>query len=308
VVQLWSLGRDINDYILRKHMMSPPPIIQTMPSPVKRPALLFVIGLSLGATLLFILNLFVAFEIVALQNPHAGSIRYLFGIIEGYFLIPLVVIMSICVFWKSNRRPYRLFLCFFWVLLGLLILKVLTLFSLLGHAQTSAVQVDTKPTSEGIHLQSEPRLLTGSVLKDEDLQFSMTIPDGFREYPQGIQFEETKYCYLKGVIGDDEKLTIINIKKLDGLLSPDLALNRKRLREQLPAQSELITKQWRGLTIDAYTMSVDKNGSSILIYTMRVPLKPAAIELAVAGSASKRDELNRLADELLASLEGESNW
>ena len=89
----------------------------TASSPLKCPTLLPVIGFLSGAVLLLIFNLLLTFVIVVLQHPHARSLPYLIGNMNGYFLIPLAVILCICVIWKSNRRPYRLLLCLFWTLL-----------------------------------------------------------------------------------------------------------------------------------------------------------------------------------------------
>ena len=120
--------------------MTPTPAAQPPPLPIKRPAMLAVIGFSVGAFLLFVLNLLLTFVIVALEHPHGGSISYLVGNVEGYFVVPLILIMCICVIWKSNRRPYKLLLCFFWSLLGLLILKVPTFFSLAASVQHAGQQ------------------------------------------------------------------------------------------------------------------------------------------------------------------------
>lgn len=157
-----------------------------------------------------------------------------------------------------------------------------------------------------------PQLVAGStntfLLKNDELQFSMVIPEGFRNYPEGIKYRETKHFFIKGQVSDPKSVVVINIKDLGGLLSPDVALNRKRLKEQLAPEWTLITKVWRGLTVDAYTVPLEQAGVSMIGYTIRIPLKPSAIELAVFGAASKREEINTLVESLLVSLKGDTNW
>ena len=41
---------------------------------------------------------------------------------------------------------------------------------------------------------------------------------------------------------------------------------------------------------------------------IRIPLKPEAIEIALAGPVADEGALSAIADRLLASLEGETNW
>ena len=102
-----------------------PPVITPPPLPRVRP--LIVAGWLLGVAILFFSNVFLAFLGVRARNLNAmGDLPYSFGYSFGYLmgnlLVPFVAILGICAAFRSNRRPYRLLQCSFWILLGLLII------------------------------------------------------------------------------------------------------------------------------------------------------------------------------------------
>jgi hypothetical protein len=156
------------------------------------------------------------------------------------------------------------------------------------------------------HLQPVVHSASAHLLKDDHLHFSIDIPDGFREYPEGKRAPTIEHVYVKGVVGGGEALTVINIERMDGLIPR----NRPLAREQMPPgfKGELTTRNWRGLKVDTIVAPVDQSGANMIVYTMQIPLRPAAIQLNVGGPASKQTEIDQLVDTLLASLDGDTNW
>jgi len=62
------------------------------------------------------------------------------------------------------------------------------------------------------------------------------------------------------------------------------------------------------VNVDTIVAPVKQNGASMIFYTMQLPLKVEAIQITVGGPIAKRDELGKIADGILDSLEGETNW
>jgi hypothetical protein len=56
------------------------------------------------------------------------------------------------------------------------------------------------------------------LLNDNQLRFSIDIPEGFRSYPEGKNAPTIEHVYVKGTLGGAEALTVINIERLPGLI------------------------------------------------------------------------------------------
>ena len=134
----------------------------------------------------------------------------------------------------------------------------------------------------------------------------MDIPKGFREYPDGKNVPTVEHAYVKGVTGIGKAVTVIKVERLGGFLPRNEPLRK----EQMPPNftGELTTRNWRGVTVDGFVTSAEQDGLRMIVYAIQVPLKPEAIQLIVAGAELEREEISRLADTLLSSLEGETNW
>jgi len=144
------------------------------------------------------------------------------------------------------------------------------------------------------------------LLRDDRMRFSKDTPEGFRDYPEGKQSPTIEHVYVKGILSGGEALTVINIERM-GKLIPK---NRRLKKEDMPPgfKGELTSRDWRGLKVDTFIAQVEMNEVKMVVYTMQLPLKPVAMQLNVGGPESKREELGKLADTLLSSLEGETNW
>jgi hypothetical protein len=156
------------------------------------------------------------------------------------------------------------------------------------------------PPQPAVHVAS------ALVVTNDLLRFSIDIPEGFRDLPAAQRPPNSEHVYLKGVVAAREAMTVINIERLDGTLPK----NKPMKKEDMPPgfTGEVTTRNWRGLNVDTVVTAMEKNGLKMVVYAVQVPLRPAAIQLNVAGPESKRAELSQLTDSLLASLEGETNW
>jgi ribosomal protein L40E len=166
----------------------------------------------------------------------------------------------------------------------------------------NAALLPTAHLSPAIHSPSAARRL-----KDEQLQFSIDIPQGFQDFPELKQTPEVAYSLIRRS-PDGKTVAVITIERM----------NRPLLRTQrlTPAQlvpgvgGQIARRKWRGLDIDVVLSSLKDGDAIVHTYQFFVPLRPKAIRLTVAetGPESDLQALSRLADTLLASLDGETNW
>lgn len=70
----------------------------------------------------------------------------------------------------------------------------------------------------------------------------------------------------------------------------------------------LLKARWQDFELDAFEVPENVSGVEVLNYNIQVPLKREAIQLRLVGGSDRKDELLQLANDLLASLQGESNW
>jgi len=143
------------------------------------------------------------------------------------------------------------------------------------------------------------------VIRDEALGFTMTVPDGFVDYPPGRQQQDTTYAYLKGDPGTTD-FTIIGIKPMGGTIG----------REPMPASElpqtdgikfDLRREKWKSFDIEVL-VGVAQQEPGIAVLVAQVPLKRQAIQVAVTAPLARQAELLPLLRSLLASLDGPSNW
>ena len=158
-----------------------------------------------------------------------------------------------------------------------------------------------------VHVRLEPAVHAASahLLKDERLQFSMDIPENFQEYPDAKAHPNDEYAYISR--SEDKKTAYIFI-----IQSQDFLLPRTYGVGQLEPdfKGEIVHPTWRGVTINATIETAVKGEFTLVTYDILVPLRPKAIRLMVyeSGPNAKRSEAEALADKLLSSLEGETNW
>jgi len=158
--------------------------------------------------------------------------------------------------------------------------------------------------------QTLVRSPSGQVLTNGLLRFSMEIPEGFVDWPEGAVSANVVHCYAKLLDGSNDLRLVINVQRLNGVIPPNQPLRREEVAQHAPpgTKLDLIQMSWRGYTVDTFVSELSQNGSEVIAYGIQVPLVPAAIQLNVGGPISQRQEIEKLADDLLASLDGNSNW
>lgn len=271
-------------------MSDAPPLITPPPLPDARNKFQEMARASWLAPLIAIA---VNFMLVASQNGKLGAPSKVQMIVGPLFIVGGLVLGIAALFGIRNHGKRRILspaLAGIGVNLFLIVMAALPVLDYMANRS---------------HLQAAVHSPSAYLLKDDRLRFSIDIPEGFRVF-QGQRTPTMEYVYVKGVVGGGEALTVINIERL-GRLVPK---NKPLRKEEMPPgfKGELTTRNWRGVAVDTVVALVEQNGLKMAVYTMQVPLKPVAIQLSVGGPESKREELGQLADSLLSSLEGETNW
>lgn len=272
-------------------MSDTPPLIKTPPLPESKNRYQ---EMARASWLAPILAMVVNFMLIASQGGKVGASNKVQMIVGPLFIVGGLCLGIIALFGirKYGRRE---------ILAPAMIGVCMNLFLIIMGALPILTAISNRA-----HLQPIVHSASAYLLKDDRLRFSIEIPEGFRDYPEGKQSPTSEYVYAKGGLGGGEVLTVINIERLGGLIPKNKPLKKEDM--PLGFRGELTTRNWRGLTVDTIVAVVEQNGSNIVVYAMQIPLKHGAIQLNVGGPESKREELGQLADTLLASLDGETNW
>jgi len=206
-------------------------------------------------------------------------------------MAPLVVggIVSVVA---SRNRGRRFLFTFCGVAVVLVILR-------LNHL--------AQPLRSARVLQPVVHIAGGKRLHNQTPLFDLEIPQEFESYSNPKDPASVKYTFIAPSESNGSK-KVIGVTILDGLVPPDNEANRRRLRESVPEKVELTTKNWRGLSVPTFISREEVRGVEVIIYRVRVPLTPKAVELAVFGPASNEASLSVTVDALLGSLDGSTNW
>lgn len=157
-----------------------------------------------------------------------------------------------------------------------------------------------------IALMPTSHLAAGETVVDDSGGFTLTLPDGFAANPDLVgAAPDIMHGFVLGDPTDEELDIFLFIEKMGG------TIGRERLKpEQMPpgSQARLVTTQWQGFEVDVFEIPEQLGEVQTLTYNVQIPLKRAAIQLKLIGSADRESELKSLLAEILDGLDGESNW
>jgi hypothetical protein len=143
------------------------------------------------------------------------------------------------------------------------------------------------------------------VIRDEALGFTMTVPDGFADYPPGREQQGTPYAYVKGEPGTTD-FTIIGIKPMGGTIGRE-PMPPSELPQADGIKFDLRREKWKSFDIEVL-VGVAQQEPGVAVLVAQVPLKRQAIQVAVTAPLARQAELLPLLRSLLASLDGPSSW
>lgn len=141
-------------------------------------------------------------------------------------------------------------------------------------------------------------------INDANLKFSVTIPDGFVRDPK-LAAARPDFIYAFRRTEPQDMGVVIIIERMRG------TIGREHLdMTKMPPgfAGKLLTVRWHDFDLDATEVPEEVNGAKTVNYNVQVPLKSEAIQIRVLGLADRKDQLLQLTNNLLGSLQGDSNW
>jgi hypothetical protein len=153
-------------------------------------------------------------------------------------------------------------------------------------------------------LSCGPSVAHAGPVNDPDLKFSLVIPDGFVR-DQQLAAARPDFLYAFRKTEPQDVGVVIIIERMRGTIGRERLNTSKR-----PAgfAGRVFAVRWRDFDIDAIEVPEEVNGIETVNFNVQVPLKPEAIQIRVVGRRDQKDQLLQLTNNLLASLQGDSNW
>ncbi len=160
-----------------------------------------------------------------------------------------------------------------------------------------------KPFVCGIALLLFSSRLLALDYSNSELGFKATLPDGLQD--------ASKMMRVKSLVSlgkwNESKTSLLNVVSIQDLGG---AIGREDLskRNTLPANATIEKIPWKSFQIDLFRILEGKNGVSVITFNAQVPLKPHAIQISVVGPAEQEAELRKQIQDIVASVDGPSNW
>ena len=152
-------------------------------------------------------------------------------------------------------------------------------------------------------------------IKNNDLAFTIDVPEGFTEYnylkphsdarTRKFVQENTLYAFNKGGDPENNNYTgiFIYIERSSWVSLYGLDFGG------LPANTELLSETWRGIKINLYRLerAYTTVGDRMVTLNATIPLKAEPIQIKLSGDLAVEKEMRELLSSMLASLEGKAS-
>ncbi|MBA4189502.1 MAG: hypothetical protein C0467_16055 [Planctomycetaceae bacterium] len=146
-------------------------------------------------------------------------------------------------------------------------------------------------------------------VRDEKLNFTIVLPDGFVPAPDELRTPGFPYNYVRDA-QQPERMLFIRIRgtgvsvKQDEMTRDDLA----DIKKSFPGV-EISKEQWKTFNLDgARQVSTDESGHRWVQYAVGIPLQGEAVLLIVSGPENREAEVKGLLKEVLGRFEGTPGW
>ncbi len=143
-----------------------------------------------------------------------------------------------------------------------------------------------------------------SQVRNAELGYSLTPPEGFTPYPEGRVQKDIVDCWIEATPASDGGAIVLCVQRLRA------TIGREPMRqEELTSRNlQRATFKWKAFDIEGVRGTVDRNGVSVVGLVAQVPLRHEAIQLIVSTPQDQEARAGALLATTLQSLEGESNW
>ena len=228
-----------------------------------------------------------------------GSIGVL--IVVAGFLLAFVALRSVR---KHGREGLRRL-----AIAGLAINGAVIVFSVVGTATLLPTLGKLARMQNAGYTRAEmeamPEVIPGShKVLNEAIGFRIEIPQEFSEAAETSQ-PDTLYAFVRPAML--EPGLAITIRRLGGrLLGPQPPPDMDMLQGEFPPGSRLAVSAsgWKTYSLDVVTVLLAEEETPMCLHFTVVPLCREAIQVIVAGPASRETDSRRLLSTLLASLKG----
>lgn len=141
---------------------------------------------------------------------------------------------------------------------------------------------------------------------DKQLHFSLQLPDGFVPRPELINVQpDIVHAFGMGDPTDDQLDITLVIERMRGVI------DRKQLTAgDMPAgfRGNLSSASWKGFEVQVISIPETIGSIDAITYNVQIPLKPEAIQIKLFGGSDRKEYLRNLLPQILAGLDGQSNW
>lgn len=184
-----------------------------------------------------------------------------------------------------------------WLLLFALAIPVFLQVKRIAEVRRLATLRKAPPLKPATHADGAVRVT------DSDIGFSFDLPDGYQAFAPSAKPPEYSQAFIKPQ--DASMAWVLLVKPMKGTLGSE------PLRaEELPAghNASLHPFSWRGLRIDSIRLGEKMEGADYVTFNVQIPLRKQAVQLGFGGPANEEVQLRALVEQVLSTLEGETNW
>jgi len=136
------------------------------------------------------------------------------------------------------------------------------------------------------------------------LQFKAMLPDNLDDVSIRVPVHGGLITLGKWNSSRSALVQMVSLQDLGGTIGRE-DLSKKKDK---PANVTLEKTRWKSFDIDVFRV-VEKAGNiSMLTFNAQVPLKPHAIQVMVSGPASDETSLRQQMQQVVASVDGPTNW
>ncbi len=173
----------------------------------------------------------------------------------------------------------------------------------------------------------KPVVPPARVLRDTRLGFSLTVPEGFLEFPGGKATRDIIHAFIAFDPKDEDTSLVLAIERMRGTLGPEALpkdaltnVMRSAIKDAMRRQVAQIVGQdvdvgdptietyrdrWKSFAVSGILCRVDAADTAIVTRVVQIPLRHEAIQVLVSGPAAREQDVERTMKAVLASLEGE---
>lgn len=153
-------------------------------------------------------------------------------------------------------------------------------------------------------------------IENRELGFSFAVPDGFEQLATEEDEPDVVCAYAAGDPDDEASFFIITVERLgktlpkSAALDQDSAAGAQELAEQFGQEAEVrtIVLRWQGFYLEMTQAEGTAKDVGYVRHAVEIPLERQAVRLTVLCDSGNADSGESLLRELVAGLEGRTNW